>query len=150
MKRPLSDPAPSRFDTSRFDALPDCSLPEAAWMAGVAEEAMRRYLEEANAPSSEGALPLPSLMRAAFTLLGRKENQASMLRQQLTAALERERELSDTLRAGLLGSGVPAARVPEPPPPPRPPVVASPVIESSPPPAPAKAAPSAAKKKKKK
>ncbi|MBF0192053.1 MAG: hypothetical protein HQL99_13070 [Magnetococcales bacterium] len=144
MKRPLSDPASSRIDTARFDEWPDLSLAEAAWLAGVAEEAMQRHLEESNTHAGAGGWSLSSLMRALFTLLGRKENQASMLRQQLTAALERERELSDTLRTGLLGSGIPSARVAEPPPrlpDPR---------RVEPPAQPVKAAPPAAKKKKKK
>ncbi|NGZ07640.1 MAG: hypothetical protein G8237_14955 [Magnetococcales bacterium] len=115
MKRPLSvpDPMPERVDPGRFEALPNCTLSEAAWMAGVAEEAMRRYLDEANTHLPEGGLSFTTVLRAAFTLLGRKENQASMLRQQLTSALERERELTDTLRSGLLGSGVTPARTPE-------------------------------------
>ncbi|MBF0272637.1 MAG: hypothetical protein HQL98_11315 [Magnetococcales bacterium] len=144
MKRPLSDPASSRIDTARFEQLPDLSLSEAAWLAGVAEEAMQRYLEESNTHSNADGLPLSSLMRALFMLLGRKETQASMLRQQLTAALERERELSDTLRTGLLGSGIPSTRVTEPLPrlpDPR---------RVEPPAQPVKAAPPAAKKKKKK
>ncbi|MBF0428328.1 MAG: hypothetical protein HQL94_05350 [Magnetococcales bacterium] len=142
MKRLLTDATPNRFDSARFEELPDCSLPEAAWMAGVAEEAMRRYLEEANAVLVDGSIPITNLVRALFTLLGRKENQSAMLRMQLSTTLERERELSETLRAGLLGSGVPMARPPEArPPEPR---VATPVS----PPVTAKTPPPRKKKKK--
>ncbi|MBF0342465.1 MAG: hypothetical protein HQL95_16090 [Magnetococcales bacterium] len=124
MKRPLTEPVLTLVDASRLDGIPSCSLAEMAWMAGLAEEALRRYLEEANTLAGEAGLPLPALIRAAFTLLGRKENQAAMLRQQLTSTLERERELSETLRVGLLGSGLPTApRAPERP--------ALPVSESS-------------------
>ncbi|MBF0126454.1 MAG: hypothetical protein HQM02_04500 [Magnetococcales bacterium] len=108
MKRPDSDSdsGSERFDASRFEHLPDCSLPEVAWMAGVDEEAMRRYLDEAAGAVIHGSISMTSLVRAAFTLLGRKENQSALLRLQLSHALERERELSETLSAGLLGTGV--------------------------------------------
>ncbi|MBF0179022.1 MAG: hypothetical protein HQM03_03230 [Magnetococcales bacterium] len=99
-------PTDSGFDTSRFTDLPDCTTAEAAWLAGVAEEAMVRYLEEANGALIEGRITLANLLRAAFGLLGRKENQAALLRLQLSTTLEREKELSETLRAGLLGTGV--------------------------------------------
>ncbi|MBF0294862.1 MAG: hypothetical protein HQL96_06705 [Magnetococcales bacterium] len=103
MRRSTSD---SGFDTSRFTDLPDCTPAEAAWLAGVAEEALVRYLEEANGALIEGRITLANLLRAAFGLLGRKENQAALLRLQLSTTLEREKELAETLRAGLLGTGV--------------------------------------------
>ncbi|MBF0165251.1 MAG: hypothetical protein HQM01_12250 [Magnetococcales bacterium] len=124
-------------DLARCGELPDCPLADAARVAGVADEAMLRYLEEANSVPGDGRIRLGVLIRAAFTLLGRKENQAAMLRQQLSATLDRERQLTETLRAGLLGSGV---------------VVAAPRMEerqSVETPAPVAAKASPAKKKKK-
>ncbi|MEO5331038.1 MAG: hypothetical protein H7839_03375 [Magnetococcus sp. YQC-5] len=151
MRSSTLDSGPNRIDSARFDTLPDFSLPEVAWMAGVAEEAMRSYLEEANAAWNDVDITMPNLVRAAFTLLGRKENQSSMLRLQLVNALERERELSETLRAGLLGSGIPTASVsppvqtPSPPPAPTPvaPPAPTPVAQppAPPPPAPVATAP---------
>lgn len=145
MRSSTLDSGPNRIDSARFDTLPDFSLPEVAWMAGVAEEAMRSYLEEANAAWNDVDITMPNLVRAAFTLLGRKENQSSMLRLQLINALERERELSETLRAGLLGSGIPTPSVPPPAQPPIAPPAPTPVAQppAPPPPAPVATTPAA-------
>ncbi|GAB0056865.1 hypothetical protein SIID45300_01180 [Candidatus Magnetaquicoccaceae bacterium FCR-1] len=106
MRRISTEPVIQPIDLTRCGELPDCPLADAARVAGVADEALLRYLEEANSVPGDGRIRLGVLIRAAFTLLGRKENQAAMLRQQLSATLDRERQLSETLRAGLLGSGV--------------------------------------------
>ncbi|MBF0417409.1 MAG: hypothetical protein HQL86_04085 [Magnetococcales bacterium] len=105
MRRLPTEPVIHPVDLTRCGELPDCPLADAARVAGVADEALLRYLEEANSVPGDGRIRLGVLIRAAFTLLGRKENQAAMLRQQLSATLDRERQLSETLRAGLLGSG---------------------------------------------
>ncbi|MEO5344808.1 MAG: hypothetical protein H7834_00340 [Magnetococcus sp. YQC-9] len=111
MRRASIEPVINPVDLSGCGELPDCPLVNVARVAGVADEALLRYLEEANTVSGDGRIRLGVLIRAAFTLLGRKENQAALLRQQLSATLDRERQLSETLRAGLLGSGVAMSHV---------------------------------------
>ncbi len=110
MKLSHSDSGFSQFDASRFSTLPELSLAEAAWLAGVAEEALQSYLQEANALPMNGMISVQNLCRAVFTLLGRMENQALLLRQQLSLTLDREKELSETLRSGLLLSAHAASR----------------------------------------
>lgn len=110
MKQPNLDSGSTRSDTSRLETLPDFPISLVAGMAGVADEAMRRYLEEANVSARNGMVSIENLLRGTFTLLGRKENQSILLRDQLSIALQREKELTETLRSGLLGLTVQVPR----------------------------------------
>ncbi|MBF0098970.1 MAG: hypothetical protein HQM05_16725, partial [Magnetococcales bacterium] len=108
-------------DLKRLENLPQLTLSEAAWMAGVTPDALERFL----AVSALGAVrtvPLLELVRAAFTILGQREAQLAILRLQLTASLQREKELTEALHAnlsdGLNFLTVTPAPTPEPTPPP--------------------------------
>ncbi|ABK45765.1 hypothetical protein Mmc1_3275 [Magnetococcus marinus MC-1] len=87
--------------------LPELSLKDAAWLAGITPDAMLRFLAAAgleldtDQDASELQLTVPQLMRAVFLLLGQKDNRIAMLRMQLAAALNREKELAAALQADL-------------------------------------------------
>ncbi len=94
----ISDP--DGFDVSRFDALPTLSFSEAAWMAGVTAESLERSLESAGLTDIRN-IPLNRLVKSGFTLLGQRDSQLAMLRMQLAAALQREKELAEALHSKL-------------------------------------------------
>ncbi|MBF0453583.1 MAG: hypothetical protein HQL72_02055 [Magnetococcales bacterium] len=87
-------------DTTRFDTLPTLSVTEAAWMAGVTLEAYERFMTVAGMTDLR-SIKADKLIRTAFTLLGQKESQLTMLRLQLAATLQREKELSEALGSKL-------------------------------------------------
>lgn len=100
---PLEDLGTVRFNPSLLDDLPPLTIPEAAWLAGVTEEAFERFLLASNTSRTRGLdgaiyVTLGSLVKAGFTLLGQKEAQVTMLRMQLTTALKREQELVGALK----------------------------------------------------
>lgn len=96
------------FDPSRFDDLPDLSPVDAAWMAGVTLESLERSLASVGITDSR-TIPLKRLVGIGFTLLGQRDSQLAMLRLQLAAALQRERELAEALRAGLADAPPPVS-----------------------------------------
>nr|CRH08121.1 Conserved protein of unknown function [Candidatus Magnetococcus massalia] len=86
--------------------LPELDLKDAAWLAGVTPDAMARFLKSAGLDidtedPEEAQLTVPELLKAVFLLLGQKENRIAMLRIQLAAALNREKELAAALQSGL-------------------------------------------------
>ncbi|OSM01813.1 hypothetical protein [Magnetofaba australis] len=85
-------------DAIRADDLPDVSLTNAAFLAGVAPEALRRLLAIAAVKPQDNEINLGELIRAAFLALTTKETQTAMLRLQLHAALEREKSLVEALQ----------------------------------------------------
>ena len=87
-------------DTTRFENLPSLSVAEAAWMAGVTLEAYERFMTVAGVNDLRAVGP-DKLVRTAFTLLGQKESQLVMLRLQLAATLQREKELAEALGSKL-------------------------------------------------
>ena len=87
-------------DTTRFENLPSLSVAEAAWMAGVTLEAYERFMTVAGVNDLRAVGP-DKLVRTAFTLLGQKESQLVMLRLQLAATLQREKELAELLGSKL-------------------------------------------------
>jgi hypothetical protein len=87
-------------DATRFEGLPSLSVAEAAWMAGVTLESYEKFLTVAGVDDLRSIKP-DELLRVAFTLLGQKESQLVMLRLQLAATLQREKELADALGSKL-------------------------------------------------
>jgi hypothetical protein len=87
-------------DASRFEGLPSLSVSEAAWMAGVTLESYEKFMTVAGVDDLRSIKP-DELLRVAFTLLGQKESQLVMLRLQLAATLQREKELADALGSKL-------------------------------------------------
>lgn len=88
------------FDTQRLEGLPQLSLAEAAWMAGITPDAFEQFLG-AISLSHLRHVPITELVRAAFTLLGQREAQVAMFRLQLATALQREQELTEALHSKL-------------------------------------------------
>lgn len=84
----------------RFQDLPSLSVSEAAWMAGVTLETYERFMTVAGVEDMRAVRP-DVLIRTAFTLLGQKESQLVMLRLQLAATLQREKELAEALGSRL-------------------------------------------------
>ncbi|MBF0462213.1 MAG: hypothetical protein HQL87_12540 [Magnetococcales bacterium] len=105
-------------DPKRLENLPQLSLAEAAWMAGVTPDSFERFLEVANLGPVR-SLPILDLVRAGFTLLGQREAQLAMFRLQLAAALQREKELTEALQSQLT-AGMAVLSVSPPPPAPQP------------------------------
>ncbi|WP_130471388.1 hypothetical protein [Candidatus Magnetaquicoccus inordinatus] len=126
-------------DQKRLDNLPQLTLSEAAWMAGITPDALERFLTSTPLAGMRN-LPLLELVRACFTLLGQREAQMAIMRLQLTSALQREKELSEALHSKLseglhfLTIAPPASKEPEPPPstPAPPPPAATPVPTAAP------------------
>jgi hypothetical protein len=87
-------------DADRFKDLPSLSIAEAAWMAGVTIEAYEQFMSVVGVEDVQTTKP-DRLVRTAFTLLGQKESQLLMLRLQLAAALQREKELAELLGSKL-------------------------------------------------
>jgi hypothetical protein len=87
-------------DRDRFKDLPNLTVSEAAWMAGVTLEAYERFMTVAGITDLRAIQP-DKLVRTAFTLLGQKESQLVMLRLQLAATLQREKELAEALGSKL-------------------------------------------------
>ena len=87
-------------DTEQFKGLPALSANEAAWMSGVTLEAYERFMKAAGVDDLRSIRP-DKLVRTAFTLLGQKESQLVMLRLQLAATLQREKELAEALGSKL-------------------------------------------------
>ncbi|MBF0193569.1 MAG: hypothetical protein HQL71_03385 [Magnetococcales bacterium] len=87
-------------DAKRFEGLPSLSVAEAAWMAGVTLESYEKFMTVAGVDDLRSIKP-DELLRIAFTLLGQKESQLVMLRLQLAATLQREKELADALGSKL-------------------------------------------------
>jgi hypothetical protein len=108
-------------DLKRLENLPQLSLSEAAWMAGITPDALERFLA-ASALGAARTVPLLELVRASFTILGQREAQLAILRLQLTASVQREKELTEALHANLSEGyhflNVTPAPTPEPTPPP--------------------------------
>ncbi|MBF0184699.1 MAG: hypothetical protein HQM06_09970 [Magnetococcales bacterium] len=91
---------PETTDNNRLENLPPLTLSEAAWMAGITADALERFL----ASTTLGAvrsLSVLDLVRACFTLLGQREAQLAIFRLQLTASLQREKELTNALHSKL-------------------------------------------------
>jgi hypothetical protein len=101
------------FDPSPYERLPALSVNAAAWIAGVTPEAFAHLLESSGR-SCPDSIALLDLARSGFFLLAQKETQVAMLRLQLNAALEREKELVAALQAKIAfpAGAVPAAPVP--------------------------------------
>ncbi|MBF0285696.1 MAG: hypothetical protein HQL51_14690 [Magnetococcales bacterium] len=78
--------------------LPQLTVEEGSWLAGVTPEAFVRFLEESNAVVRKGRpmrIGVTEMVRAAFSLLQRRESQLAMLRLQLTGdAPPEEQELA--------------------------------------------------------
>ncbi|MBF0308451.1 MAG: hypothetical protein HQL56_02820 [Magnetococcales bacterium] len=91
---------------NRWRDHPALSLQEAAWLAGLAPEVLVHVLDAAGILPAGGVaeprlVKVPELIRAAFALLGQREAQNALLRVQLDKALERERDLGQSLREKL-------------------------------------------------
>lgn len=121
MIRELSE----NFDTKRLDDLPQLSLAEAAWMAGITPDAFERFLDAASLGHLR-TISLIELVRSSFTQLGQREAQLAMFRLQLAAALHREKELAEALHSKLTAgsaelftprSDLKPSKPPSPPPP---------------------------------
>ncbi|MEO5367602.1 MAG: hypothetical protein H7831_14850 [Magnetococcus sp. WYHC-3] len=99
---------PTGFDLSRFEGIPPLALTEAAWLVGITPEAFKRFMESTGMDmvtdaASEPQVALLDLIRLGFQLLGQKESQVAMLRMQLAATLEREKELAAALKQKVEG-----------------------------------------------
>ncbi|MBF0123951.1 MAG: hypothetical protein HQL60_01285 [Magnetococcales bacterium] len=88
------------FDPTPYEKLPLLSIHAAAWIAGITPEAMKYMLESSGRVCPE-VIAMLDLARSGFSLLAQKEAQIGMLRLQLGAALEREKELTIALQSKL-------------------------------------------------
>ncbi|MBF0435182.1 MAG: hypothetical protein HQL77_07400 [Magnetococcales bacterium] len=84
----------------KLEELPPLPWEEAAWVSGIATQAMEQFLLENQIPKDQ-PVPVTLLLQTAFHLLGYKQNQIELLTRQLQFALERERELSQALLSRL-------------------------------------------------
>ncbi|MBF0136827.1 MAG: hypothetical protein H7833_15810 [Magnetococcus sp. DMHC-1] len=87
------------FDLAPFENLPSLSREDAAWLVGMTPEAFDRFMESSGNLERNKPIAILDLLRAGFTLLGRKEAQAAMMGLQLSRALEREKSLATTLQS---------------------------------------------------
>lgn len=125
----MRDESTEPLDPKRLETLPQLSLAEAAWMAGITPDAFERFLSAANL-SHLRTMPITELVRAGFTLLGQREAQLAMFRLQLATALQREKELIEVLHSKLTLDTTPfVASHPTPPPPTRPPASPPPLLQ---------------------
>lgn len=75
-------------------------LSDAAWLAGVAQETLERFLKE-DGHKDLKEVNLETLLQSAFHLLGYRQTQVTMLGRQLSMALQREKELIEALEMRL-------------------------------------------------
>ncbi|MBF0110082.1 MAG: hypothetical protein HQL76_13010 [Magnetococcales bacterium] len=83
-----------------LEHLPAMSVADAAWTAGIAVEAMERFLADADLSPGQ-SLRVSDLLQSAFHLLGFRQLQVELLSRQLWDALNRERELVLALQTRL-------------------------------------------------
>ena len=106
-----------RQSNPKLADVPPLEVSDAAWVAGIAVEAMERFIAEHHLPGDR-PLQVTELLHTAFHLLGYKQLQVDLLTRQLQSALNRERELIQGLQSRL---GVPlqpsVVPYPDPPPP---------------------------------
>ncbi|MBF0424919.1 MAG: hypothetical protein HQL66_03755 [Magnetococcales bacterium] len=90
------------FDLAPLEKWPRLSREEAAWLVGITPEALDRFMIGSGVASDDRGLSILQLLRAGYALLARKEVQAAMIGQQLSRALEREKQLVATLQSRVL------------------------------------------------
>lgn len=88
------------FDAKQLENVPPLARAEAAWLAGITPDAFERFLLAAGLDKMD-AISVMELVRVGFTQLGQREAQLAMFRLQLAAALQREKELTETLHSKL-------------------------------------------------
>ncbi|MBF8271934.1 MAG: hypothetical protein HW380_1039 [Magnetococcales bacterium] len=84
----------------KLGELPPMAIVDAAWIAGIAREAMEKFVSENNLPIDR-PVTVTELLHTAFHLLGYKQIQVDLLTRQLHSALSREQELSQALQSRL-------------------------------------------------
>ncbi|MBF0151595.1 MAG: hypothetical protein HQL84_16360 [Magnetococcales bacterium] len=89
-----------RQSHSKLADVPPLEVSDAAWIAGIAVDAMERFIAE-NHLSGDHSIHVTELLHTAFHLLGYKQLQIDLLTRQLQAALNRERELIQGLQSRL-------------------------------------------------
>lgn len=85
---------------SKLNELPALGVADAAWVIGIAAEALEQFLSETNHPVDQ-PITVSELLHTAFHQLGYKQLQADLLSQQLRASLSREQELTLALQSRL-------------------------------------------------
>lgn len=84
----------------KLEELPPLPWDEAAWLCGMATQAMEHFLLENRIPQGQ-PVTIHQLLQTAFHLLGYKQNQVELLTRQLQLTLEREQELTQALHSQL-------------------------------------------------
>ncbi|HAT51643.1 MAG: hypothetical protein HQL07_13170 [Nitrospirae bacterium] len=85
---------------SKLNELPALGVADAAWVIGIAAEALEQFLSETNHPVDQ-PITVSELLHTAFHQLGYKQLQSDLLSQQLRASLSREQELTQALQSRL-------------------------------------------------
>ncbi|MEO5327680.1 MAG: hypothetical protein H7829_05485 [Magnetococcus sp. THC-1_WYH] len=100
---------------SKLNELPALKIADAAWIVGIAAEALEQFLSETNHPVDQ-PITVSELLHTAFHQLGYKQLQADLLSQQLRASLSREQELTQALQSRLdvsIPASPPQSELPE-------------------------------------
>lgn len=100
---------------SKLNELPALKIADAAWIVGIAAEALEQFLSENNHPVDQ-PVTVSALLHIAFHQLGYKQLQSDLLSQQLRASLSREQELTQALQSRLdvsVSASMPQSELPE-------------------------------------